>query len=137
MKVILYAEDDPNDVCLFQMAARRASLPYTMETVQDGQAAVDWLAGRGSYSDRTEYPTPSLLVLDIKMPRLNGLQVLEWVRAQENLKDIPVIMLSSSGEAGDQEKAARLGATRYFVKSASYREVVEYLASVSVSGTGS
>lgn len=126
-KNILYAEDDPNDVVIFQMAFRRATLPHELHIVEDGQMAIDWLGGKGKYADREEFPIPDILILDLKMPRKTGFEVLEWVRKKEELEMLPVIVLSSSDDPGDVKRAYKLGATTYFVKSASYQEVIQYL----------
>ncbi|MEX2381597.1 MAG: response regulator [Opitutales bacterium] len=130
-KVILYAEDDPNDAFFFATAIRRAAIPMTVFIVDDGQSAIDWLAGQGAFADRRKYPLPSMLVLDLKMPRKCGFEVLEWVRNQKHLENLPVIILSSSGETQDKEKAKALGATDYFVKTATAREIVQYISAAS------
>lgn len=127
-ELILYAEDDPNDAFFFEMAVRRAKLPHPVAVVDDGQAALDWLKGTGRFADRTKCPLPGVLVLDVKMPRKSGFDVLEWVRASETLKDLPVLLLSSSGERRDVEKATELGANGYFTKTASCEDIVQHLA---------
>jgi CheY-like chemotaxis protein len=128
MSLLLYAEDDPDDACLFRMAAKRRSLPFTIAVVEDGQAAIDWLAGVGHYGDRKKHPLPTVLIVDLKMPRRSGLDVLGWARAQKGLEDLPIVVLSSSGEGRDVQQAAELGATSYFVKNASFQEILDYLA---------
>ncbi len=128
-KNILYADDDPNDVLMFKMALKRATLPYTLATVEDGQQAMEWLTGKGAYADRQQFPLPELLILDLKMPKMNGFEVLEWVRSQTGLKTLPVIILSSSDDPGDVKRAYSLGATTYFVKTATFQEVTHYLRS--------
>lgn len=127
-KLILYAEDDPDDAFFFEMAAKRVTLQARVAIVEDGQVAIDWMSGTDKFANRDEYPMPTVLVLDLKMPRKTGLQVLDWVRSEAKLKDLPVIILSSSGEANDVKAAMDRGATRYFVKTASAREVIDYLA---------
>jgi CheY-like chemotaxis protein len=126
-KNILYAEDDPNDVVIFKMAFKRATLPHTLHVVDDGEAAIHWLAGDGKFQDRTEFPLPDVLVIDLKMPRKNGFDVLEWARAKQCLQTLPVVVLSSSDDPGDVKKAYKLGATTYFVKSSSFQELIHYL----------
>ena len=126
-KKILYAEDDPNDVVIFKMAFRRATLPHELYSVDDGEAAIEWLQGKGQYHDRKEFPMPDVLVLDLKMPRKTGFDVLEWVRGNPELQMLPVIILSSSDMPTDVKRAYQLGATTYFVKSASFQELVQYL----------
>lgn len=126
-KNILYAEDDPNDVIIFNMAFKRAMLPAVLHTVDDGQAAVDWLSGKGEYSEREKFPLPDILILDLKMPKKNGFEVLEWVRSQQGFEKLLVLILSSSDVPGDAERAYQLGATTYFVKSTTFQDVIHYL----------
>jgi len=126
-KRILYAEDDPNDVVIFSMAFKRATLPHELYMVDDGEAAMNWVTGKGKYQDRSKFPMPDLLMVDLKMPRKNGFDVLEWVRKTRELDGLPVIVLSSSDDPGDVKRAYSLGATTYFVKSPSFEDVIRYL----------
>jgi CheY-like chemotaxis protein len=82
----------------------------------DGENAMAYLSGRGTYSDRSEHPLPHVVVLDLKLPRKSGLEVLEWMRSEPALKKVPVFILSSSQERGDIERAYALGANSYLVK---------------------
>jgi CheY-like chemotaxis protein len=126
-KNILYAEDDPDDVAIFKMAFKRATLPHVLQCVDDGEVAISWLSGEGDYGNREKYPLPDILILDLKMPKKTGLDVLEWVRQVKEFELLPVIILSSSDDPGDVQRAYQLGATTYFVKSASCQEVIQYL----------
>lgn len=126
-KKILYAEDDPNDVVIFKMGVKRAALSHEVYIVDDGEAAINWLAGKGKFQDRTQFPIPDVLILDLKMPRKTGFDVLQWVRANPTFSKMPVIILSSSDEPADLKRATALGATTYFVKSASFKELIQYL----------
>ena len=126
-KTILYAEDDPNDLMIFQMRFNRATLPHSLNVVEDGQAAIDWLSGKGKFSDREKFPLPNLLILDLKMPRKTGFDVLEWVRSNPEFQSMKCIVLSSSDDPGDVKRAYQLGATSYFVKSVSFDELIHYL----------
>ena len=126
-KNILYAEDDPNDVMIFRVVFKRAMLPATLHTVDDGDAAIEWLSGKGKYSDRQQFPQPEILILDLKMPRKSGFEVLEWVRSQQRFENLPVLILSSSDVPEDAQRAYRLGATTYFVKSPTFQDVIQYL----------
>jgi CheY-like chemotaxis protein len=110
------AEDEPNDVLLLQRAFRDAEILTPLYVVCDGQEAIDFLEGRGKFSDRTQFPLPSLLILDLKMPRKTGLEVLEWVRRKDGLCWLPIILFSSSAHPGDIEKSYRLGANAFVVK---------------------
>lgn len=126
-KNILYAEDDPNDVTIFRIAFKRATLPHTLHCVEDGEVAMEWLAGEGSYADRAKHPAPDVIILDLKMPRKNGFDVLEWMRGRKEFEGLPVIVLSSSDMPNDVQRAYALGATMYFVKSVSFHDVIQYL----------
>jgi CheY-like chemotaxis protein len=120
---ILVAEDDPTDAFFFQRAFRRAGLPVALHFVRDGQEVIDYLQGTGLFSDRTAYPLPHLLLLDLKMPRLDGFDVLEWVRQQPGFSSLQVVIFSSSDEARDINKAYGLGANWYLVKPHSMDEL--------------
>lgn len=126
-KVILLAEDNPDDAFIFQMMFRRAALPQVLHMVEDGQQVIDWLSGEGAYSDRTKYPLPDCILLDLKMPIKTGFEALEWIRSQDALRELPVIILSSSDEQKDMKRARELGATTYFIKSPKLYDVLEYL----------
>src|SRR5688572_7424269 len=106
---ILAAEDQESDRIILDLAFERAKLTHPLVIVRDGQEAVDYLSGKGRYADRTAHPLPVLLVLDLKMPRMNGLDVLAWLAGQPQLKHLPAVMLSSSGDDADVNKARQLG----------------------------
>jgi CheY-like chemotaxis protein len=115
-QLILWAEDDENDALLFQRALESVSSSCSMHRVQDGEQVIDYLKGEGEYADRSKYPLPHLLLLDIKMTGKGGFDVLEWKRSQPRLDKIPAVMLSSSLEDRDKAKAESLGASGYFAK---------------------
>lgn len=125
--LILVAEDNPDDALIFKMRFERAALPYSVQIVDDGQQVIDWLAGKNSFSDRTEHPLPDRVVLDLKMPVKTGFEALEWIRSQKFFEQLPVIILSSSDDPKDVKRAFELGATKYFVKSPQLQDVIEYL----------
>ena len=120
---ILVAEDDPTDAYFFQRAFRRAGLPVVLHFVRDGQEVIDYLQGTGPFADRTAHPPPQLLLLDLKMPRLDGFDVLEWVRQQPGFNGLQVVIFSSSDEAKDINRAYGLGANWYLVKPHSMDEL--------------
>lgn len=122
--VILLAEDDPNDVFFMQRALTKAGINSPLQVVRNGQEALEYLGGLGKFNDRGKFPVPSLLLLDLKMPFVDGFEVLTWVRLQPALKQLPVIVLTSSAEDRDRQRAAELGANAYFVKPPT-REMVE------------
>jgi CheY-like chemotaxis protein len=123
---LLLVEDNEDDVFLMARALNSASFGCMPQTVADGRLALDYLAGTGSYADRQAYPLPALIFLDIKLPRISGLEVLRWLRAQPDLRQIVVIVLTSSNHPGDIRQAYDLGANSYVVKPASYQELVEF-----------
>jgi CheY-like chemotaxis protein len=120
---ILVAEDDTTDAYFFQRAFRRAGLPVALHFVRDGQEVIDYLQGTGLYADRTAHPLPQLVLLDLKMPRLDGFEVLEWVRQQPAFSNLQVVIFSSSDEARDINRAYGLGANWYLVKPHSMDEL--------------
>lgn len=101
---------------LVQMAVERAALGLRLDTVKDGEEAINYLMGRSAYSDRQAHPFPSLLLLDLKMPRLSGFDVLEFVRRQPGLKQLPIIVFSSSDDPKDIRRAYDAGANSYLCK---------------------
>ena len=122
---ILLAEDDPDDVHLILDAFAEAKLNVEVKVVSDGEEAVNYLAGSGTYANREQNPPPSLFLLDLNMPRRNGFEVLEWVRSQRSLKRLPVVVLSSSTQGPDVNHAYSLGANSYLVKVPQFRELVD------------
>ncbi|HMJ64770.1 MAG TPA: response regulator [Candidatus Binatia bacterium] len=113
---ILLVEDNSDDVLLFRHALSRARRPHPLYVVHDGQAAIDYLSGAGEYKDRNLFPLPELIMLDLKMPRLGGFEVLKWIRGEGAARLIPVIILSSSALADDVNRAYELAANAYMVK---------------------
>ena len=115
-------EDDEDDAFFIKMACQRSGLPHSLHLVTDGKAAVDYLAGAGKYADRASHPFPDVIFLDVKLPKLNGHEVLEWVRSQPGLKAMPVVMVSNSLQNSDVNRAYELGVTSYLRKIASQAE---------------
>lgn len=124
---ILWAEDDENDVLLFRRAFEKAGLPHRLIDVSDGREAVDYLAGEPPHDDRTRFPLPDLLVLDLKMPRLGGFEVLAWIQERPEFKRLPAVVMSSSNQERDIQRARGLGAADYFVKPCGPSALVELL----------
>jgi len=121
----LVAEDDGNDVFFLQRAFLQAKIENPLHVVGDGQEAIDYLSGEGKFSDRSLYPLPHLFILDLKMPRKTGLDVLLWLQEQPELRCLPVLVLSSSAQRTDIERAYELGANAFVVKPASLERRVE------------
>ena len=115
MKPILQVEDDPNDVFLLQHAMKKVGLAQPVQVVQDGQEAIDYVQGAGKYADRAKFPMPCLVLLDLKLPYVMGLEVLRCIRKQPGTA-LPVIILTASGENADITAAYRLGANAFLTK---------------------
>jgi CheY-like chemotaxis protein len=114
--VILVVEDNDDDVALIRRAFRETQLPKRVEVARDGGEALDYLLGRPPYDDRKRYPLPRLVILDLKMPRVDGFEVLETAKRASRTKRIPVVILTSSSEQKDIERSYELGANSYLVK---------------------
>jgi CheY-like chemotaxis protein len=113
---ILYVEDREEDVFLLEHAFCTAEIKNPVQVVRDGQEAIDYLSGVGKFADRKQFPLPALLLLDLKLPMLMGLDVLEWIRLQPSLRAMIVIVLSSSIHEGDIQRAYQLGVNAFLVK---------------------
>jgi CheY-like chemotaxis protein len=127
LRPILAAEDEETDRFILNLAFARAKLPHPVVTVRSGRECVDYLSGVGSLVDRPLHSLPTLLLLDLKMPGMHGFEVLEWLATRPQFKDLPVVVLSSSSDASDIQKALQLGARDYIVKPHSLDELVKVL----------
>lgn len=112
----MLAEDDPDDILLTQIAFEKARLANPLQVVQDGEEAIDYFKGEGKFGDRLQYPLPILLLLDLKMPKANGFQVLEWLRKQPEFSRVPVAIMTSSDHDPHISRAYQLGADSYLRK---------------------
>ncbi len=127
MKPVLYAEDEGDDVFFMRHVWELASIPNPLIDVKDGQEAIDYLEGKGHFSDREKYPLPCLLLLDLNLPGINGFEVLRWVRQQPEVKSLKVVIVSGSNQDTDVETARSLGITDYIVKPTSPSRLLEIL----------
>lgn len=109
-------EDNNDDVFVIKMACQRSGIPHNLRVAEDGDVAVEYLSGNGQFKDRTTYPFPAVVFLDIKMPKRDGHEVLKWIREQPRLKSLPVVMLTGSLQSADVDKAFELGVTSYLQK---------------------
>jgi CheY-like chemotaxis protein len=121
---VLLIEDDDNDVFFMQRAFHEAGIATSLNIVTDGREAIDYLSGKGKYNDRQSSPLPCLILLDLKLPYVLGLDVLKWVRSQPQFSAVIVIVLTSSRQDADIEKAYALGANSYLVKPPSAQQLL-------------
>jgi len=113
---ILLVEDSADDVFFMQRALKLAGTTASVQVAEDGQIAIDYLSGEGPFANRAEFPLPILILLDLRMPRVPGFEVLKWLRNIEEFSCLPVIILSSSREESDMKRAYALGANSFLVK---------------------
>ncbi len=128
---ILLAEDEETDVIILRMALEQAGISNPLIVARDGEEVIQYLTGRFPYSDRLKYPLPALIILDLKMPRMTGFEVLSWLAARHDLGDLPAIVLSSSSYDEDIQKARQLGVREYFVKPHSFDSLVNIMQQIS------
>lgn len=130
--LILAAEDEEADRLILNLAFEGAKLANPVVIVRNGKEVVDYLTGQPPYTDRAAYPLPSLLLSDLKMPYMDGFDVLAWLAARPEFKGLPVVIITSSANAGDKEKARQLGARDFFVKPNSLSEYVNIIRNLRV-----
>ncbi len=123
--VILLVEDREDDILLVQRALEKACVKNPLHSVLSGEDAVAYLEGAGKYCNRTEYPLPALIFLDLKLPGMDGFEVLTWIRRHDTFRALPVVVLTSSDRMSEVNKAYRLGANSFFIKEIDLRHTVE------------
>jgi CheY-like chemotaxis protein len=121
----LLLEDDESDVVLVQRAFQRANLLNPLFILRNAEDAMSYLLGREGYADREQFPLPALILLDLKLPGLDGFEFIIWLRHQPGLKDMRVVVLSSSGNVRDVDRAYKLGANSYLIKPLDFERFVE------------
>ena len=124
-QVILIAEDREDDILLIQRALKGANVRNPLQVVRNGEEVIAYLKGKAKFANRDEFPLPSLLLLDLKMPRVDGFEVLRWVRGQPTLKAMRIIVLTSSDRINDVTLAYQLGANSFLVKPLSFSDFVQ------------
>jgi CheY-like chemotaxis protein len=122
---ILHVEDDRNDVVLVKQAFGAANSSFDLKAASDGEAAVAYLSGAGEFADRERFPFPVAVLLDLKMPRRGGFEVLEWLEAHPKFRRLPVIIFTSSKQREDIDRAYDLCAHGYVVKPVGFDKLVE------------
>jgi CheY-like chemotaxis protein len=128
---ILHVDDDSNDVVLFEHACQKAGVSCNLHNVEDGDEAISYLRGEQQFANRERYPIPTLVLLDLKMPRMNGFDLLAWVRSHEEFGALPIVVLSSSNHESDVKRAYDLGANSYLVKPVGFDSLVEIVRALS------
>ena len=127
--VILMAEDNEHDIIATKRAWKKYRVRNPLYIVKDGEECLDYLYNRGKYSKPKSAPSPDILLLDIKMPKMDGLKVLKHIREDENLKQLPVIILTISAQEKDKMESYDLGITDYIVKPVSFEKLAEAIES--------
>lgn len=129
-RAVLHVDDDENDLYLLKFAWEQAGLPQRLVGVSSGAQALAYLQRHGEYADNRKFPLPSLVLLDLRMPRMNGLEVLEWIRSQPELSTLVVVALTASAYPDDIAQASRLGANAYVQKPGTHDELLELVHSL-------
>ena len=124
---VLVAEDDPNDILLLNLARTNHQVPAKFLVVRDGDQALEYLQGKHQYADRAAFPFPDMLLLDLKMPGLNGIEVVRWLRKQPRCAHLPAVIMSGSGLEKDVKEAYLAGANTYFRKPSSVADLAALL----------
>jgi DNA-binding response OmpR family regulator len=127
---VLHIDDDPNDTELLRAATRKAGVSFDLCNVQDGEHAMAYLSGTGAYADRKKHRFPDLILLDLKLPRANGIDILKWMRSRAELKQVPVLVLSGSELQDDMRRAYDGGANYYLVKPLGFGALVNLVKSI-------
>ena len=122
---ILLVEDDENDILFFKRAVKHAAVTHPLHAVRDGREAIAYLSGGAGFEDRSQFPFPCLVVLDLNLPHQNGMEVLQWIRGVGFHPEVPVVMLTSSEAEQDMRDAYRFGANSYLIKPSQPEDLVE------------
>lgn len=131
-KDILLVEDNPDDIELTRIAFAQAGLEPRLDVVRDGAQALDYLFARGAYADRDPGKLPSIVLLDINLPKLNGREVLQAIRANEATRHLPVVVLTTSTEPFDVDASYQLGANSYIRKPVDFEQFVESVKQIGI-----
>lgn len=127
---ILVVEDDENDVLLIRRTLSNSGIPNPRHFVGSGEEVIDYLVAAGRYADRKRYPLPALVLLDLKLPGMDGFDILQWIRADPRFRDLPVVVLTSSKGIRDVTKAYRLGANSFLVKPLEFENMSALFATI-------
>ncbi len=124
---VLHVDDDPSDSLLLRQACRKAEVSFQLQSVSDGETAIAYLSGVDAYADREQYPLPILVLLDLKMPRMSGFDVLAWIRRHPPFKTLPVVVFTASNQDEDIQRAYVAGANSYLVKPVGIHTLVDMI----------
>ncbi len=127
---ILVVEDEDSDYFLLERAFRKNNVQNPIQRVKDGLEGLHYLQGIGQFTDRDKFPFPDVVILDLKTPRMSGLELLAWIREHPECRVIPTVIMTSSQQDVDIEKAYALGANTYFVKPTKFQDLVDLTASI-------
>ena len=125
LPVVLLAEDSEDDVIIFRKTMSQAFIDFPLFVAKDGEETIAYLKGTGKFGNRSEFPAPDLLLLDLVMPEINGFEVLEWIRDQPGLGSLPVVVLTSSETIHDVKLANQLGAHSFLVKPIKSKDLLQ------------
>lgn len=134
--LILHVEDDENDAILFRRACERAGLPAQIHRVEAADEARAYLLGEGNFVDRARHPLPHIIVLDLKMPRMDGFEFLKWLRQNKSFASLPVLVFTASISREDKSRAIAEGASSFFIKPASFEALVKMVAGFGIPNEG-
>jgi CheY-like chemotaxis protein len=129
-RTLLLVEDEESSAFFFQHVMTKLGMTEVLQVAQDGREAIDYLQGRARFNDRTQFPLPDLIILDLKMPRVTGFEVIAWIRDQPELRKLIVIMMSASSSEEDISRAYELGANAYIVKPSGLDQLTDVLSSI-------
>ncbi len=120
---VLYVEDNQEDFDLFELASKKCGTPFALHRAVDGEQAIDYLDATEPYNNRDAYPFPDLVLLDLKLPRLDGFEVLQWIRTNPATRSLPVVVLAGSSFRADFRRALEVGANHYAAKPGTFAEL--------------
>jgi CheY-like chemotaxis protein len=123
--IFLLVEDNPDHVLLLQRAFIKGKIMNPLQLVRSGEEAIEYLSGTGRFANRAEFPLPALVLLDLKMPGIDGFEVLRWIRRQPNIATLRVVVLTTSDETRDIDLAYKLGANSFLVKPTDFERFVQ------------
>jgi CheY-like chemotaxis protein len=129
-RTILLVEDNDDDAFMFKRALKKSGIMNPLHVATDGRQALDYLGGRGNDADLERHPRPFIAFIDLKLPYIDGFEILEWIGRQPSLSTLIAIVLSSSNQNGDQEKAYALGARSYLIKPPSPEDILRLMKSL-------